>query len=105
MLDVILPCLDEALALPWVLRRLPEGCRPIVVDNGSRDGSGELAVALGARLVHCERRGYGAACHAGLLAATADLVAFCDCDASIDPAELADFAEPVRNGSADLVIG
>lgn len=105
MLDVILPCLDEALALPWVLRRLPEGSRAIVVDNGSQDGSGELAMALGARVVRCERRGYGAACHAGLLAATAELVAFCDCDASLDPAELADFAEPVRNGSADLVIG
>jgi len=105
MLDVILPCLDEALALPWVLSRLPAGSRAIVVDNGSQDGSGELAAGLGARVVRCDRRGYGAACHAGLQAATAELVAFCDCDASIDPAELAEFAEPVRNGSADLVIG
>jgi glycosyltransferase involved in cell wall biosynthesis len=105
VLDVILPCLDEAEALPWVLRRLPDGSRAIVVDNGSRDGSAELAAELGAEVVHCERRGYGAACHAGLQAATAELVAFCDCDASIDPAVLTEFSEPVRNGSADLVIG
>jgi glycosyltransferase involved in cell wall biosynthesis len=105
VLDVILPCLDEAEALPWVLRRLPAGMRAIVVDNGSRDGSAELASRLGATVLHCERRGYGAACHTGLEAATAELVAFCDCDASIDPAGLAEFAEPVRSGSADLVLG
>jgi glycosyltransferase involved in cell wall biosynthesis len=105
VLDVILPCLDEAEALPWVLRRLPAGSRAIVVDNGSRDGSAELAAELGAEVVHCSRRGYGAACHAGLEAATAELVAFCDCDASIDPAVLVDFGEPVRDGSADLVVG
>jgi glycosyltransferase involved in cell wall biosynthesis len=105
MLDVILPCLDEAEAMPWVLRRLPAGMRAIVVDNGSQDGSAELAAALGATVLHCERRGYGAACHTGLEAATAELVAFCDCDASIDPAVLADFVEPVCSGSADLVIG
>ena len=102
---MILPCLDEAEALPWVLRRLPAGMRAIVVDNGSQDGSAELAAALGATVLRCERRGYGAACHTGLEAATAELVAFCDCDASIDPAVLAEFAEPVRGGSADLVIG
>jgi hypothetical protein len=43
MVDVILPVLDEALALPWVLQRLPAGYRAIVADNGSTDGSPELA--------------------------------------------------------------
>ncbi|MFL6164206.1 MAG: glycosyltransferase family 2 protein [Jatrophihabitantaceae bacterium] len=105
MLDVILPCLDEAQALPWVLNRLPAGSRAIVVDNGSQDGSAQLAAELGAQVLHCSRRGYGAACHAGLLAATAELVAFCDCDASIDPAVLMDFSEPLLSGAADLVIG
>jgi glycosyltransferase involved in cell wall biosynthesis len=105
MLEVILPCLDEAAALPWVLARIPAGARAIVVDNGSRDGSPELAAELGATVVHCAQRGYGAACHAGLAVATAEFVAFCDCDSSIDPAVLPDFALPVMADRADLVLG
>jgi glycosyltransferase involved in cell wall biosynthesis len=105
VIDVILPCLDEASALPWVLGQLPSGTRAIVVDNGSVDGSPERAAALGAHVVRCERRGYGAACHAGLLAATADVVAVSDCDGSIDLAALLDFAAPVVSGQADLVVG
>jgi glycosyltransferase involved in cell wall biosynthesis len=45
ILDVILPTLDEAAALPWVLTRMPAWCRAIVVDNGSTDGSAEVARA------------------------------------------------------------
>ncbi|MEU1096424.1 glycosyltransferase, partial [Streptomyces sp. NPDC005877] len=60
--DVVLPCLDEAEALPWVLARIPEGWRAVVVDNGSTDGSAELARALGATVVREARRGFGAAC-------------------------------------------
>src|SRR4051794_29889343 len=86
--DVVLPCLNEAAALPWVLSRLPEGYRGIVVDNGSDDGSAAVAESLGALVVHESRRGFGSAAHAGLLAATAPIVAFCDADASMDPAEL-----------------
>jgi glycosyltransferase involved in cell wall biosynthesis len=103
-LDIILPCLDEAAALPWVLSRIPPGARALVVDNGSTDGSAELAADLGATIVQCARRGYGAACHAGLEAATAELVAFCDCDASIDPGRAADLARIVEVGDADLVV-
>lgn len=103
--DVVLPCLDEAEALPWVLGRIPAGWRAIVVDNGSTDGSADLARALGAHVVHEPRRGFGAACHAGLTAATADVVCFCDCDASLDPALLPAVAEPVLDGAADLVLG
>ncbi len=103
-LDVVLPCLNEMQALPWVLGRLPAGARAIVVDNGSTDGSAELARSLGATVVDCTQRGYGAACHAGLLAATADVVAFCDCDASIDPERLSELAAPVHDGRADLVV-
>jgi glycosyltransferase involved in cell wall biosynthesis len=105
VIDLVLPCLDEAAALPWVLGRLPAGVRAIVVDNGSTDGSPELAASLGAQVVECTQRGYGAACHAGLLAATAEFVGFCDCDSSIDPAGLLDFARPVLAGDADLVVG
>ncbi|MDF3149190.1 glycosyltransferase, partial [Streptomyces sp. T21Q-yed] len=46
--DVVLPCLDEAEALPWVLERIPPGWRALVVDNGSTDGSAAVARALGA---------------------------------------------------------
>lgn len=103
--DVVLPCLDEAEALPWVLDRMPPGVRPIVVDNGSRDGSADLARSLGAVVVEQPIRGFGAACHAGLLAATAPVVCFCDCDASLDPSELPSVAGPVVRGEADLVLG
>lgn len=103
--DVVLPCLDEVQALPWVLERLPDGYRAIVVDNGSTDGSAELARDLGALVVRENRRGFGAACHAGLLAATAEYVCFCDCDASLDPSELPGLVRAVAEGSADLVLG
>ena len=84
IVDVVLPCLDEAAALPGVLAGLPTGWRAIVVDNGSSDGSAAVARGLGALVVSEPRRGYGAAVHAGLLAATAPLVATCDADGSLD---------------------
>jgi glycosyltransferase involved in cell wall biosynthesis len=105
MPDVILPVLDEREALPRVLGRMPPGYAPIVVDNGSTDGSGALAERLGARVVREDVRGFGAACHTGLVAATADVVCFMDCDGSLDPAELPAVAEPVARGAADLVLG
>jgi hypothetical protein len=64
VIDVVLPCLDEAEALPWVLSRMPDGYRPIVADNGSRDGSPELAARLGATVVVAGPRGFGATAHA-----------------------------------------
>ena len=103
--DVLLPCLDEADALPWILGRMPTGFRPLVIDNGSRDGSAQLAADLGATVVHAERRGYGAACHAGLVAATAPLIAVMDADASLDPLQLPDLIAPLVRGEADLVVG
>jgi glycosyltransferase involved in cell wall biosynthesis len=103
--DLVLPVLDEADALPWVLGRIGPGVRPIVVDNGSTDDSAAVAARLGATLVVEPRRGFGAACWAGLLAATAPIVAFCDADASLDPAELAAVTGPVAAGEADLVLG
>ncbi|MFE2283002.1 glycosyltransferase family 2 protein [Streptomyces sp. NPDC059443] len=103
--DVVLPCLNEAEALPWVLARIPAGWRALVVDNGSTDGSADLARSLGATVVEESRRGFGAACHAGLLAAEADVVCFCDCDASLDPGLLAGFVASVAAGETDLVLG
>jgi glycosyltransferase involved in cell wall biosynthesis len=102
---VVLPVLDEAVALPWVLGRMPPGYRPIVVDNGSTDGSADIAATLGARVVVEPVRGFGAACFAGLRAAADDIVCFMDCDGSLDPRDLPRVAGPVREGRIDLCIG
>ncbi|MBO3751414.1 glycosyltransferase family 2 protein [Streptosporangiaceae bacterium NEAU-GS5] len=104
-IDVVLACLNEREALPWVLGRMPDGYRPIVVDNGSTDDSARVAADHGALVVSEPRRGFGAACHAGLLAATADLVCFMDADASLDPRQLPRVTGPVADGVADLVLG
>ena len=107
MPDVVLPCLDEAAALPWVLARMPLGYRAIVADNGSTDGSPQIAADLGARVVAASPRGFGAACHAGLLAADHEdgVVCFVDADGSLDPQQLPLLAGPVLRGEADLVLG
>jgi glycosyltransferase involved in cell wall biosynthesis len=105
VIDVVLPCLDEAAALPWVLGRMPAGYHPIVADNGSTDGSPEIATAHGAVVVRVPQRGFGAAAHAGLAAASAEVVCFLDADGSFDPAQLPRVAEPVRAGRADLMLG
>lgn len=104
-MHVILPVLNEREALPWVLAGMPAGYEPIVVDNGSTDGSGAIARDLGAGVVGEPVRGFGMACYAGLRAATADIVCFMDADASLDPMELPLVADPVRRGDADLVLG
>ena len=103
--DVVLPVLDEATAIPLVLAAFPAGFRPIVVDNGSTDGSGEVARELGATVVTEPQAGFGAACFAGLSAASAPIVCFMDCDGSLDPAELPLVSGPVAEGTADLVLG
>ncbi|MDG4786955.1 glycosyltransferase family 2 protein [Micromonospora sp. WMMD1102] len=104
-IDVLLPCLDEAAALPGVLAALPPGYRAVVVDNGSTDGSPEIAAAHGARVVTEPRRGYGAAVHAGLLAAETELVCVLDADGSFDPGELPRLVAPVLADRADLAVG
>ncbi|MGV1036497.1 MAG: glycosyltransferase family 2 protein [Candidatus Nanopelagicales bacterium] len=103
--DVVLPCLNEALALASVLRDLPTGYRAIVVDNGSTDDSAQIANELGALVVRESMPGYGAACHRGLVTATAELVAFCDADASMTLAALPTLVEPVEAGRADMALG
>jgi dTDP-L-rhamnose 4-epimerase len=103
--DVVLPCLNEAAALPTVLAGLPDWARAIVVDNGSTDDSAAVATRLGALVVSEPQRGFGAACHAGLLAATADIVCFADADASLDLRQLHRVVDPVRAGQTDLMLG
>src|ERR1035437_5014476 len=73
VIDVVLPCLNEAEALPWVLSRMPDRFHPIVADNGSTDESAKIAADFGATVVRVPRRGFGAACHAGFLRGTSEV--------------------------------
>jgi glycosyltransferase involved in cell wall biosynthesis len=102
--DILLPCLDEAEALPGVLAAMPAGYRVLVVDNGSIDDTAAVAGACGATVVSEPRRGYGAAVHSGLLAATAELVGVLDADGSLPPQALPQLVAEVVDGT-DLAVG
>ncbi|MFE4458604.1 glycosyltransferase family 2 protein, partial [Nocardia tengchongensis] len=101
---VVIPCRDEADALPGVLSAIPVDYRVIVVDNGSTDDTAAVARAAGATVVTESTPGYGSAVHAGVDAARTELVAVLDGDGSLDPRELprlvAEFAPGV-----DMVVG
>ena len=103
--DLILPCRDEARALPGVIPAVPDLFGVIVVDNGSTDGTADMARRLGARVVVEPRPGYGAAVHAGLLASARQYVAFMDGDGSFAPGDLLPLLDDVRAGRADLAVG
>lgn len=105
VIDVVLPALDEEGALPGLLTRLPAGYRAIVVDNGSTDATAAVARAHGAVVVEEPVRGFGAACFAGLTAATSEIVCFMDADGSLDPRHLERVAGPVVEGWTDLMLG
>ena len=109
---VLIPALDEEQALPSVLRALPRDRVDLVlvVDNGSRDATVDVARAGGATVLTEARRGYGSACLAGLrhLAGRPEqpgVVAFLDADGSDDPTLLPLLVDPILSGSADLVLG
>ena len=101
---VVLPCLNEAASLPGVLADLPDGYRALVVDNNSTDETAEVARRHGAEVVAESRPGYGAAVHAGVVAATTPIVAVLDADGSLDPRELPALVDDVEGG-ADIAIG
>ncbi len=107
----VIPALDEAPSIVRVVETLREERsvalhRVIVVDNGSTDGTGEVARGAGASVVREERRGYGYACLAGVLAAEeADVIVLLDGDAADDPDDLSGILEPLLAGEADLVVG
>src|SRR6516165_5323062 len=99
------PVLSGAMEIDVVLPRMPLGYRSIVADNGSTDDSAAIATSFGARVVPVPQRGFGAACHAGLLEASSDIVCVMDADASFDPGDLPAVTGPVLAGQADLVLG
>jgi glycosyltransferase involved in cell wall biosynthesis len=109
MISVVIPVLDERESIGLVLRDLP---RPpvgqvLVVDNGCADDSAAIAARAGAQVVRQPRRGYGAACQAGIeaLDPRTDTVVFLDGDYSDFPEEIEDLVAPILLGEADLVIG
>ena len=108
-IDAIIPALNEVGSIAQVVGRLRnqealDGI--VVVDNGSSDGTGDVARQAGAQIVREERRGYGYACKAGVLAAReADVIVLLDGDAADDPDDLPRLLEPLLSGEADLVVG
>jgi glycosyltransferase involved in cell wall biosynthesis len=110
-ITVIIPALNEAPSIAGVVRSLREqGAASlhdiIVVDNGSTDATAAQARRAGATVVREERRGYGFACRAGVLAATdAEVIVLLDGDAADDPQDLPRVLEPLLGNEADLVVG
>jgi glycosyltransferase involved in cell wall biosynthesis len=103
--DVVIPCRDEAAALPLVLGAVTDGFRPIVVDNGSLDGTAEVARRLGATVIDEPHPGYGAAVHAGVMAATSEYLAVVDGDDSMDLAELSKLLRAVLEDGVTMAVG
>ena len=106
--SVVIPTYDEAGSIELVLEEIPASLvtEILVVDAGSTDGTPEIASARGARVIVEPRRGYGRACLTGVAAANApDVVVFLDGDYSDRPRELGRLLEPIRDGTADVVLG
>jgi glycosyltransferase involved in cell wall biosynthesis len=106
-ISVVIPALNEEAAIGRVLAAIPTWVdEVIVVDNGSTDGTPEVARGLGAQVVREPQRGYGAACLAGIEALNCpDIVVFLDGDFSDHPEEMDRLVDPVAALQADLVIG
>jgi hypothetical protein len=110
-LSIVMPCLNEARTLPACIEKAFRAFREqnlsaevVIADNGSTDGSVEIATRLGARVVNVAARGYGAALHAGIEAARGTFVIMGDADDSYDFSAIAPFVERLRAG-AELVMG
>ncbi len=109
--SIVMPCLNEAETLPACIQKAQEAIHKhdlqaeiVVADNGSHDGSPDIAAALGARVVHAPIRGYGAALMAGIEAARGTYVVMGDADCSYDFGAIFPFVEKLRDGY-DLVMG
>lgn len=106
---LIIPALNEAESIGELLKQIPRELfkQVIVVDNGSKDATGQVARTAGAEVVVERRRGYGQACLAGLASLRPDTtaVAFMDADLSDNPADLPRLVQRFEEGQFDLVIG
>jgi glycosyltransferase involved in cell wall biosynthesis len=104
---LIIPAFNEAECIGQVLAEVPPGVveEVIVVDNGSMDGTSEIALSAGVTVVHEPRLGYGYACAAGAATAKCDLLAFMDGDGSFDPVELTRLLTPLERNEAELSLG
>lgn len=107
--SVVFPCLNEAEGVTMCVTDALRAMRGadlhgevVVVDNGSTDGSPDLASAAGARVVHESRRGYGRALRTGFACARADVVVMADADGTYDLAKLPELTAPVLAGELDL---
>jgi glycosyltransferase involved in cell wall biosynthesis len=101
---VVLPCLNEAASLPGVLADMPAGYLPLVVDNNSTDDTADVARRCGALVVAEVQPGYGAAVHAGIVAAATPIVAVLDGDGSMNPQDLPRLVAELDRG-ADMAVG
>ena len=113
-ITVIIPALDEEESLPLVLNDLPDVGQVIVVDNGSRDATADVATRHGATVVREPQRGYGAACLRGLAAVretvekghpAPQVIVFVDADFSDHPDMLPQLVAPIMDGRSDFVLG
>lgn len=106
-ITVIIPARNEAAALPKVLQSIPDYVSEVIVaDNGSTDGTSEVARAHGATTIYVKTPGYGRACLAGMEAARpTDIIVFLDGDASDYPEDMDKLLAPILGGSAEFVVG
>jgi hypothetical protein len=109
--SVVMPCLNEAETLEVCIRKAQRALSEanirgeiVVADNGSRDGSAEIAERMGARVVRVRERGYGSALMGGIAAARGQFIVMGDADDSYDFGHIPRFVEELRRGS-DLVMG
>jgi Glycosyl transferase family 2 len=111
-LTVVIPCLNECMTIAEAIIQAqsafanwPEGVEIVVADNGSTDGSAELARAMGARVVAARERGYGAALQAGFAAARTAYIVYADADLTYDFSEGPRLVMALRDSKADMVVG
>ncbi|MCX7712816.1 MAG: glycosyltransferase family 2 protein [Chthoniobacterales bacterium] len=111
LVTILMPCLNEAETLPFCIEEAKFGLRDagvtgeiLIADNGSTDGSAEIAASLGARVVTVAERGYGSALRGGMEAARGRYIIMGDADASYDFSCIRPFIEKLEAG-ADLVMG